>query len=607
MKRLAYIILSFLTIALFVAFPVFATTYSAIIQVTNSSGTSYNNGLPVILPSNNTYMASNNFTSTSMLDVQIQQGGSNIPFMEADNATYMFINPLGASSSYQLSLSTGNAPLSSFPIITGYGGYETTNDTAALEWGTSGNITARPYVDTSASMVGQDVYRKTGAVSVNVTAVGSLTATLWGTTGLSQTLDVDGAGDGTTIPILVGAATNWQAVLTNDGFASYVATVAGPFTDYYSVTNGTIPGFAVIDSVTVYSWWNHQTGVAAPATIALTARLGGADSTGGAHNWGGAGGYLLVSDALGRPGGGSWTPADISSLQIGITLSSGDGNDTSSTQVYVVVAYHIPNVSVTISSVSSGLHNVNTSLTLSGGVSEFKLWVDSTSANYTDATGNLTLQNTANNWVWGSNATPYWEYIKMNVAAPEVLWYQPTTYIVGSILPDRDGTKNGDITWGVNPSGVSAVMSSLSAGGTLSLSSPGGSVLPLAPESNSENATGGMNVPTTNPLYQLFHNIWGVMNIHTNNVTGEVESPFTNPATSISFPEIAIWFIIAVACITGGEVVSLVYLQNQFIAAVVGCAIAVGFWKLGVLPFGLFLVLAVASLSIIIWERKPSL
>jgi hypothetical protein len=74
------------------------------------------------------------------------------------------------------------------------------------------------------------------------------------------------------------------------------------------------------------------------------------------------------------------------------------------------------------------------------------------------------VPDNANPYVWMvGNSMSYANYLKIIVNGVEKLWYQPVAIISGTILPDRDGTKDGDITWGANPSGVSASFGALTS------------------------------------------------------------------------------------------------------------------------------------------------
>lgn len=69
------------------------------------------------------------------------------------------------------------------------------------------------------------------------------------------------------------------------------------------------------------------------------------------------------------------------------------------------------------------------------------------------------------NWFIGlNNVFPYMNSHEQTVSSVLVAHYEPQSYIVGSVLPDRAGAaQNGTIVWGANPAGVSVVVGSLLA------------------------------------------------------------------------------------------------------------------------------------------------
>lgn len=72
---------------------------------------------------------------------------------------------------------------------------------------------------------------------------------------------------------------------------------------------------------------------------------------------------------------------------------------------------------------------------------------------YYQAFYGASVTNNANNWILGSNVTPYLNYYEHSVGGSLITWYQPNDILDGTTLPDRqdgDGTQNGTITWGNN-------------------------------------------------------------------------------------------------------------------------------------------------------------
>lgn len=128
-----------------VAAPVLAA-YQCVITITNSSNSSYSN-LPFDVPMSNSYLASNGYSSPSMLDVQIKSGGTILPFMPTTTDTMTVLPSLATNSSQTLTWSSGNTPATSFPIIVGDGGYITTPYTSSLDLGTNFEIEINGYVN----------------------------------------------------------------------------------------------------------------------------------------------------------------------------------------------------------------------------------------------------------------------------------------------------------------------------------------------------------------------------------------------------------------------------------------------------------------------------
>ncbi len=94
----------------------------------------------------------------------------------------------------------------------------------------------------------------------------------------------------------------------------------------------------------------------------------------------------------------------------------------------------------------------------------YHLYIDDVLADTTGTSSDLGMDDNENDWVWGSDAVPFFNYIYLEVGSEltPVLLYQPADIIdeVGlpltGVLPDREGTEDGVITWGTfGESGVS--------------------------------------------------------------------------------------------------------------------------------------------------------
>ena len=121
----------------------------------------------------------------------------------------------------------------------------------------------------------------------------------------------------------------------------------------------------------------------------------------------------------------------------------------------------------------------------------------------------------------------------------------------------------------------------------------------VAPNQNSNNLDiappiGGRSNQTgvpANGFTSLVHAISGVLNL--------AGSPYT-------VPEQILWLILATMIILGCMTLSLMYLPNQLIGGVVCIGLSIVFWKMTIYPFVMVLFVVVGCISIIIYERKPS-
>ena len=151
MKR--HFIIGFLVavIALTVAVPALAYLYRA--PLTIASNYTDFTALPVTCMADVDWMIDNGFITTSTaLDTRVETlGGTAQRHMMVEDRIMVFCPTLNGYSQLNWYLTTGNTPLTSFPVIVGYGGNVTVTDTAALEPGGSFNITFSGYVDTSTS------------------------------------------------------------------------------------------------------------------------------------------------------------------------------------------------------------------------------------------------------------------------------------------------------------------------------------------------------------------------------------------------------------------------------------------------------------------------
>ncbi len=256
-KRIARILLLVLMLSIFIVVPVYAEVFSSQITVANTTATGYGQ-IPVAVACNNSYLVTNKFTSSTMLDTKI----ATLPMMPTNNMTWTAL-PLANSSSNAYTWSTGNAVASSHSIIFGYSGYATLGDWAGGEFGNNFSSSLSGYVDTSSGS-NKNLLYKQGAFKTYVSGASTVTSAIMGQSysGYSSTSDgyVYGLGGNTTgaNALTTGTVDNTSATfkvgqrqITNDvdqtsnnttGYAVYGGRAVGERFDNFF---GTITAFSL--------------------------------------------------------------------------------------------------------------------------------------------------------------------------------------------------------------------------------------------------------------------------------------------------------------------------------------------------------------------------
>jgi len=341
---------------LLVGTAVLAAAYSAPLTITETNGTAYNM-LPVIADAPVQWMVDNDYMDADGLDTLVETaGGVTKPHMVAGDKV-LTATAVPANSQTNLVFSTENTPLSSMDVITGYDGYITVDDDADLELGSNFEIEQKGYVDTDAGSDKNLAYKE-DAFRTYIDGAESISSVVWDTA-TTETLAPSGVGSETNIPTLFGAATHWQACLTNDGDTSYVEQDddAGWKRDLFATTDSAI-GEGRINSVTIYVEAKMS---AAAAQKVRTSILTNAVAYDGSDE------NLTVNYATysttytdNPQTTDSWTWAEIDAMEIGVSLYDAGAGTARCTQVYAVVNY-TPFVLVTATGVSSGEYTVQTS------------------------------------------------------------------------------------------------------------------------------------------------------------------------------------------------------------------------------------------------------
>ncbi len=418
-------IIAILLLSVIIALPVFASTistakYHGIITITNNSTATTN----VVVPfsANISAMIANGELNSTCTDSAILSTGTDVAYMPQYGTSnwWLFVSSIPASSSIPNDFYTGGSTsmASKIRYFPGATGMTTADNDTMLEPGANFSIEQKGWCDTTgATKYSLD---KSGALGIGMGA-GNIFGIAVFPGGMTQTLYPNGTGTYTEFDTLVGADTHWQANLTNDALTSHSADTAGTEKNTFAMDDGTIPSGSTIASVVVNVW--AKTGGATDYLTTMV-RLGSTDVESSNHSPT-PGDWTLYSDSLARPGGGSWTAADIPNIEAGIKGVEVT-NAVYSTQVYVVVTYTPPNVTVTATGVSSGEHTV----ILAANSTNLTISIDGVLADSHVLYGTI-INNSSD---WGSflnRPMPYVEYQKIYIGGnlrQHIIWQYASTF-----------------------------------------------------------------------------------------------------------------------------------------------------------------------------------
>lgn len=146
----------------------------------------------------------------------------------------------------------------------------------------------------------------------------------------------------------------------------------------------------------------------------------------------------------------------------------------------------------------------------------FELYIDGYQKDLVMLSPTDAVPDTSYDWQFMTgDVAPYMEYIKISVDGTQELWFQPTSMIIGTNLPDRatSVSNNGTITWGSNPSGIDVLLGALlpETQSTATAGAEAG-VPEFMPETDpSEFVTGGVEGENF-PFYDLFKDLFSQWN-----------------------------------------------------------------------------------------------
>jgi hypothetical protein len=390
LKKLLLILLIYLLIpaSMVMASDITDAEYQTVIAVTNNSTTDYS-GIAGELDLSVPDMISNDMVNATATDIVIRRsGGVDVPFMPGydTNPWCVFVPSSYGQTVQNYNMYHGEATggaIRYFPDIAGM----TVPDDASLEVDDNFTITINDIYLNTDNGADENIIRKSEAFRTYIsdTVSGNVTVSILATEAARAP---NGGGSETYVASLVGAATHWQAMLTNDGDTSFIVDGGGAYQrDLYSTTNTAVTG--LIESVKITVVAKSIGGGAALKTAVKTngTVYDGAETATVAA-------YASYSTTYynNPQTGNAWTIAEVNAMEIGVSLK----NACRATQVFATVTYE-SGATVNLTGINSGEYDV----TVSANTTHLVLDIGGTSNS--TALGGASVPDNANDWVFFEN------------------------------------------------------------------------------------------------------------------------------------------------------------------------------------------------------------
>jgi len=236
-----------------------------------------------------------------------------------------------------------------------------------------------------------------------------------------------------------------------------------------------------------------------------------------------------------------------------------------------------------VSVVEAGVTAGDMQITVTGDTVDLKLWIDTIEVDTAVIGGGV--PDTAFDWTFMSDASPYLDYLTIDVAGVNQLWYQPVTIIAGDAAVDRSGVGNhGTITWGTNPAGIEIVVQAAISASDYFAASDGASIpSPLPIPSDFE-------ITATNTTGIADFWLYGLVN---------------RAADSLGFSAQTMYVIIGLIAATGVGFGALIGTGNMLGFTIGFGATAALFAATGVMPWWvIIIVIAIVGMGIYTWRRS---
>jgi hypothetical protein len=304
--------------------------------------------------------------------------------------------------------------------------------TGAVTGGFTVNLNTTAYILNKASAL---------SMAIDPTTSGKIDATLTGASGVTEQ-SISGGSSPTSYKVY---GVNWIA-------QDFVASGAYPLAQITTGCGG-INGGGGLFTTAIYI---ETTSSGSPTgTIVVS---GSAASGGGTITFGTP--YALTNGTtyamvLNYTGGNSTNYFSIGPYTVGGTGFYASANSGTSWAVQSGYEFPFttqatfPNTTINVTGVSSGAHTITLSET-AASFGTLSLQVDSGTPSTATIVG--PVPSNSNTWTLDTNdVMPYITSYSETVGSTQKLLYQPVTMIVGTALPDIDGTQAGTITYGTNP------------------------------------------------------------------------------------------------------------------------------------------------------------
>lgn len=608
------------------AVPVLAAYYVDL-DVTESNGTDYNM-LAINASLNIDYLADHGYINATGLDVRVRTtGGSDLPFMLCSDKV-LFAAPITGDLTNTFQLTTGNTPMSSFDIVTGYGGNITIADAAALELGNNFSIELDGWFDTSTAnsdpsapiIAGTNTSTDTvEPFTVDLPSgveAGDLLIILWQSNDASATtldwppsgwtsLASQGAGTTRTFAMAYKIAAGNESSVNVTADNNYItsAHISYRITNYRGVpesahtageTSSSTPNPPNLSP----SWsvaptlWIAGYGQAADRTISVYPT----NYTASEHIINSGSYPAALGTATRKLAAAAEDPTAFTLSGSGLHRSFTIGVNGIMPEPYFVGKnnsfYIYPKsgeISVALVSLPAIVVNATVSsgdstVTASANTTHLAISIDGTPQD-TIALGGVSASDNAEDWVIANMR--YANYYTHTVDGTLLITYQPDEILTGTTLDNESGASyDGAITFGSNPAGISVETSGLE-------------FTPSSYYTTTEDTTADvLDVSTTSPLVGI-----NLARLERNPVRLVVE--FISEVSS--FTETLVWILGSLLILLGASLATFILTRGKLdIATIVALGLAIAFYVMGSLPLAVPILCAMGMVAAIIREGQVS-